>query len=72
MRQRVDDCSIGIFLNRKDGFPRSCSSREGPFYAIPIGVAYINPYLRLAFHAGLAIYYAFDPISRRVVLEGNS
>jgi hypothetical protein len=43
----------------------------GAFYAISIGVAYINPYLCLAFHAVLAIYYAFDPISRRVALEGN-
>ena len=31
----------------------------------------INPYLCLVFHAVLAIYYAFDPISRRVALEGN-
>src|ERR1035441_3171879 len=29
MRQWADDCSIGIFLNSKDGFLRSCSSREG-------------------------------------------
>jgi uncharacterized membrane protein len=43
----------------------------GAFYAISIGVAYINPYLCLAFHAVLAIYYAFDPISRRVALERN-
>jgi uncharacterized membrane protein len=43
----------------------------GAFYAISIGVAFINPYLCLAFHGGLAIYYAFDPISRRVALEGN-
>jgi uncharacterized membrane protein len=43
----------------------------GAFYAISIGVAFINPYLCLAFHAVLAIYYAFDPISRRVALEGS-
>ena len=43
----------------------------GAFYAISIGVAYINPYLCLAFHAVLAIYYAFDPISRRVALEAQ-
>ena len=43
----------------------------GAFYAISIGIAYINPYLCLAFHAVLAIYYAFDPISRRVALERN-
>jgi uncharacterized membrane protein len=35
-------------------------------YLISIGVALINPYLCLAFHGALAIYYAFDPISRRV------
>ena len=43
----------------------------GAFYAISIGLAYINPNLCLAFHAVLAIYYAFDPISRRVALEGS-
>lgn len=43
----------------------------GAFYAVSIGVAFINPYLCLAFHAVLAIYYAFDPISRRVALERN-
>jgi hypothetical protein len=42
------------------------------FYAVSIGVAFINPYLCLAFHAGLAIDYAFDPISRRVALEDSS
>jgi hypothetical protein len=36
------------------------------FYAISVGVAFISPYLCLAFHGGLALYYAFDPISRRV------
>jgi uncharacterized membrane protein len=36
------------------------------FYAISIGVAFISPYLCLAFHGALALYYAFDPISRRV------
>ncbi len=35
-------------------------------YAIAIGLAVINPYLSLAFQAALAIYYALDPISRRV------
>lgn len=34
-------------------------------YAAAIGVALINPYACLAFHAALAVYYAFDPISRR-------
>jgi uncharacterized membrane protein len=36
------------------------------FYAISVGVALISPYLCLAFHGGLALYYAFDPISRGV------
>jgi uncharacterized membrane protein len=34
-------------------------------YTIAIGVAYINAYACLAFHAALALYYALDPISRR-------
>jgi uncharacterized membrane protein len=40
-------------------------------YAIAIGVAFINPYACLAFHAALAVYYAFDPISRRVGRAGD-
>jgi uncharacterized membrane protein len=35
-------------------------------YGTSIGVALINPYLCLAFHGALALYYALDPISRRV------
>jgi hypothetical protein len=38
-------------------------------YFASIGVAFINPYLCLAFHGALALYYALDPISRRVVRE---
>ena len=34
-------------------------------YLLSIGIAFINAYVCLAFHAALAIYYAFDPISRR-------
>ena len=34
-------------------------------YAVSIGVAFINAYACLAFHGALALYYAFDPISRR-------
>ena len=34
-------------------------------YAVSIGVAFINAYACLAFHSALAVYYAFDPISRR-------
>ena len=35
-------------------------------YLISIGVAFISAYLCLAFHGVLALYYAFDPISRRL------
>jgi len=35
-------------------------------YAASIGMALINAYLCLAFHAALALYYAFDPISRHL------
>jgi len=43
----------------------------GLVYAVAIGVAFINPYACLGFHAVLAIYYAFDPISRRVGRAGG-
>jgi uncharacterized membrane protein len=33
-------------------------------YALAIGVAFLSPYACLAFHALLAVYYAFDPIAR--------
>jgi uncharacterized membrane protein len=35
-------------------------------YLISVGVALINAYLCLAFHAVLALYYALDPSSRRL------
>jgi len=35
-------------------------------YAVSIAVALLNAYLCLAFHGVLALYYAFDPISRRL------
>lgn len=35
-------------------------------YLVAIGVALLNAYLCLAFHGALALYYAFDPISRRL------
>ncbi|HEY7917307.1 MAG TPA: TMEM175 family protein [Acidimicrobiales bacterium] len=39
-------------------------------YLVSIGVALIfSPYVCLAFHGALAVYYAFDPISRRVERE---
>ncbi len=34
-------------------------------YTASIAVAFINPYLCLAVQGALALYYAFDPISRR-------
>ena len=38
-------------------------------YTASIGVAFINPTLCLAVQGGLAVYYAFDPISRRTAHE---
>ncbi len=35
-------------------------------YLVSIGIAFINPYVCLAFHGALALYYASDPISRRL------
>jgi uncharacterized membrane protein len=35
-------------------------------YLVSIGIAFINPYLCLAFHGALALYYARDPISRHL------
>jgi uncharacterized membrane protein len=40
-------------------------------YAASIGVAFINAYLCLAFHGALALYYALDPISRRVERDSD-
>jgi uncharacterized membrane protein len=36
------------------------------FYTLSVGVAFINAYACLAFHAALAVYYALDPLSRRL------
>ncbi len=33
-------------------------------YAVALGIAFIDAYACLAFHALLALYYAFDPLSR--------
>jgi uncharacterized membrane protein len=38
-------------------------------YAVSIAIALVSPYACLAFHGALALYYAFDPISRRVAHE---
>ena len=35
-------------------------------YTASIGVAFVNAYACLVFHAVLAVYYALDPISRRL------
>jgi uncharacterized membrane protein len=34
-------------------------------YTLSIAVALVSPYVCLAFHGVIAVYYAFDPISRR-------
>jgi len=64
--------SIGRRLLRRD-FPeaqRAVSTYMftggSLLYAASIGVALLNAYLCLAFHGVLALYYAFDPISRRL------
>jgi hypothetical protein len=38
-------------------------------YGVSIAIALVSPYACLAFHGALALYYAFDPISRRVAHE---
>jgi uncharacterized membrane protein len=34
-------------------------------YTVSIGIAFVNAYACLAFHAVMAVYYALDPLSRR-------
>jgi uncharacterized membrane protein len=41
----------------------------GFVYTLAIGAALLSAYACLAFHGALALYYAFDPISRRVERE---
>ncbi|HWE68334.1 MAG TPA: TMEM175 family protein [Acidimicrobiales bacterium] len=67
--------SMGRRLLKPD-FPENQRGRAtfmftigGFIYTIAIGVAYINPYACLAFHGALAVYYALDPISRRVARD---
>ena len=36
-------------------------------YLLAVGVAFLNAYACLAFHAALAVFYALDPVSRRAV-----
>ena len=33
-------------------------------YAVALGIAFLNAYACLAFHAALAVYYALDPLAR--------
>jgi hypothetical protein len=35
-------------------------------YTVAIPIAFLNAYVCLAFHGLLALYYAFDPVSRSV------
>ena len=39
-------------------------------YTVALGIAFINAYACLAFHALLAVYYALDPVSRRAARPG--
>ena len=34
-------------------------------YTLSVGIAFLNAYACLAFHAALAVFYALDPVSRR-------
>jgi hypothetical protein len=40
-------------------------------YTFAVGVAFLNAYAFLALQGALAVYYAFDPISRRVARTGR-
>ena len=41
-------------------------------YTLSIGVAFLNAYAFLAVQGALAVYYAFDPISRRAARGGQA
>jgi uncharacterized membrane protein len=41
-------------------------------YTLAIGIAFINAYAVLAFHGLAAVYYAVDPLSRRVTASTTS
>jgi uncharacterized membrane protein len=41
-------------------------------YTLAVGVAFLNAYAFLALQGALAVYYALDPISRRVVRQGQT
>ena len=40
-------------------------------YTLSVGVAFLNAYAFLAVQGALAVYYAFDPISRRAAQRGH-
>jgi uncharacterized membrane protein len=40
-------------------------------YTLAVGVAFLNAYAFLALQGALAVYYAFDPISRRAARSGQ-
>lgn len=40
-------------------------------YTLSVGVAFLNAYAFLALQGALAVYYAFDPISRRVTRQSQ-
>jgi uncharacterized membrane protein len=40
-------------------------------YTVSVGVAFLNAYAFLALQGALAVYYAFDPISRRAAGQGQ-
>jgi uncharacterized membrane protein len=41
-------------------------------YIVAVGVAFLNAYAFLAVQGALAVYYAFDPISRRAARQGRT
>jgi uncharacterized membrane protein len=41
-------------------------------YVATIAIAFASAYACLAFHGALALYYAFDPLSRRAVVDPRS
>ena len=41
-------------------------------YTLSVGVAFLNAYAFLALQGALAVYYAFDPISRRAAHGGQA
>jgi TMEM175 potassium channel family protein len=40
-------------------------------YTLALGIAFVNAYACLAFHGLMAVYYAFDPVSRRAARLGG-